>query len=128
MHFCSSKSSIRVTTTGNNDVYKTKWKNANKEYNENYICCVFYVFKSAIMYKSGRVVLSRISVYFAINKLILLFSYYFHVPCIILYKVYFYIARSTFSLVLNRSQSKASVQMSNLFLKLKYVFLLFSMF
>ena len=94
------------------------------------MCCVFTIWnlKSAIIYKSGRVVLSRISVYFAINKLILLFSYYFHVPCLMLYKVCFYIARSMFSLVLNRSQSKASVQMSTLYLKLKYVFCCFQCF
>ena len=94
------------------------------------MCCVFTIWnlKSAIIYKPGRVVLSRISVYFAINKLILLFSYYFHVPCIMLYKVCFYIARSMSSLVLNRSQSKASVQMSTLYLKLKYVFCCFQCF
>ena len=31
--------SKRITMTGNNNVYKTIWKNGNKEYNEKYICC-----------------------------------------------------------------------------------------
>ena len=53
-------------------------------------------FKGAITYKCGRVVLFRTSVYFAISKLILLFSYSFHVPCIILSNVYFYIVLSMF--------------------------------
>ena len=55
-------------------------KNGNREYNEKYICCFFTIWnlKSAITYKCGRVVLSRTSVYFAISKLILLFSYSFH--------------------------------------------------
>ena len=57
------------------------------------------------------------SVYFVIRKLILLFSHSFHVPCIILSNVYFYIVRSMFPFLFNRSQSKASVvnQMSHLF-------------
>ena len=38
---CSYKSSIRVTMTGNNNVYKTIWENGNKEYNEKYMCCFF---------------------------------------------------------------------------------------
>ena len=85
-----------------NNVYKTIWKNENKEYNEKYICYP---------------VLSRTSVYFAFSKLILLFSYSFHVPCIILSNVYFYILRSMFLFLLNRSQPKTCVvnQMSHLF-------------
>ena len=73
--------------------------------------------------------LSRASVYFVISKLILLFSYSFHVPCIILSNVSFYIVlRSMFPFPFNRSQSKASVvnQMNHLFLKLKNICLLFS--
>ena len=59
----------------------------------------------------GRAVQSRTSVYFVISKLILLSSssFFFHVPCIILSNVYFYIVRSMFPFLFNRSQSKASV-------------------
>ena len=87
-------------------------------------------FLSAIGYKCGRVVLFCTSVYFVIGKLILLFSYSFYVPCIILSNVYFYIVRSIFPFLFNQSQSKASVinQMSHLFLRLKNSFLLFSTF
>ena len=38
--------------------------------------------KNTIAYKCERLVLSRTSVYFAISKLIPLFSYSFHLPCI----------------------------------------------
>ena len=91
----------------------TSIKNKNKEYNEKYICCFF----NTITRKCGRVVLSRISVYFVISKLILLFSYSFHVSCIILSNVYFYIVRSMFPFLFNQSQSKVSVvnQISHLF-------------
>ena len=85
----------------------------------------YAAFLSAITYKRGRVVLSRTSAHFAISKLILLFSYSFNVPCIILSNVYFYIIRSMFLFPFNRSQSKASVvnQMSHLFFQAqKYFF------
>ena len=74
--------------------------------------------------------LSRTSVYFAISKLILLFLYSFHVSYIIISNVYFYVVRSMFPLLFNRSQSKASVvnQMSHLFLKLKIFFNFFQLF
>ena len=42
-YLCSYRSSIRVTMTGNINVYKTTWKNGNKEYNEKYICCSFTI-------------------------------------------------------------------------------------
>ena len=50
--------------TGNNNVYKTMWKNGNKDYNEKYICCFLTILnlKSAITYKCGRVGLSGTSV------------------------------------------------------------------
>ena len=97
-YLCFYKSPIRVNMTGNNNVHKTIRKNGSKEYNERYICCFFTMWNllSAIMYKCGRVVLFLTSVYFAIIKLILLFSYSFHVPCIIHSNVYFYIVRSMF--------------------------------
>ena len=121
-YLCSYKPLIGVTMTGNNKVYKTIWKNGNKEYNEKYICCFLTIWnlKSAITYKCRRVVLSHTSDYFAISKLILLFSYSFHVLCIILSNVYFYVVRSMFPFLFNWSQSKA--------LKLKNIFLLFSNF
>ena len=97
-----------------------------KEYNEKYICWFFI----ATTYKCGRVVLFRTSVYFAMSKLILLFSYSFHVPCIILCNVYFYIVRSMFPFLFNWSQPKASVvdKMSRLFFfeARKYFFALFN--
>ena len=76
----------------------------------------YAAFLSTIAYKFGPVVLSRTSVYFILSKLILLLSYSFHVPCILLSNVYFYI-RSMFSILFNQLQSKASAvsQMSHLF-------------
>ena len=70
--------------TGNNNVYKTIWKNGNKEYNDKYICCFFTIrnLKKTIVYKCKQVVLSCTSVYFDISRLLPLFSYSFHVPCI----------------------------------------------
>ena len=58
--------------------------------------CLFPIWtrNSAITHKCGQVVLSRTSVNFATSKLTLSFSYSFHVPCIILSNVYFYIVRS----------------------------------
>ena len=117
--------------TGNNNVYKTIWKNEDKEYDEKYICCfiTIWTLKSAVTYKCARVVLFLTSVYFAISKLILLFSYSFHVPCIILSNVYFYIVRSMFRFLFNWSQSKASVvnQISHVFFEAqKYFFALFN--
>ena len=118
-YLCSYKSSIRVTMTGNNNVYKTIWKKGNKEWYKKYMCCFFTIWnlKSAITYKRGREELSRTSVCFATSILALLFYYSFHVPFIILFNVYFYIVRSVLPFLFNRSQSKASVvnQMSNLF-------------
>ena len=110
-YLCSYKSPMGVTMTGNNNVYKTIWKNGNKKYNEKYICCFFTIWNlaSAITYKCGRIVIFLTSVYFAISKLILLFSYSFHVPCIIFSDVHFYIVRSIFLFLFNWSPSKASV-------------------
>ena len=100
---------------------KTEIKNIMKN--------TYAAFLSAITYKCGRVVLSRTSVYFVISKLILLFSYSFHVPCIIPSNVYFYIVRSMFPFLFNRSQPKASVvnQVSHVFFEAqKYFFTLFN--
>ena len=58
---------------------------------------------------------------------ILLFSYSFHVSCIIFSNVYVYIVRSMFLFLFNWSQSKASVtnQMSHLLFEVqKYFFIL----
>ena len=129
---CSYKFPKLVTMTRNNNVYKTIWKNKDKEYNEKYICCFFTIWnlKTPITYKCGRVVLFLTSVYFAISKLILLFSYSFHVLCVTHSNVYFYIVRSMFHFLFNWSQSKASVvnQMSLFFKIQKYFFALFKTF
>ena len=87
-------------------------------------------FLSAITDKCGRVVLSRTTVYFVINKLMLVFSYSFLVPCIILSNIYFYIVLSMLPFLFNRSQSKPSVvnQLSQLFFEAQKIFLLFSTF
>ena len=63
-YLCSYKSIAGATMTGNNNVYKTMWKNGNKDYNEKYICCFLTILnlKSAITYKCGRVGLSGTSV------------------------------------------------------------------
>ena len=81
-------------------------------------------FLRAIAYKCERVVLFHTSVYFVISKLILLFSYSFHVPFIIFSNVYFYIVCSIFPFLFNRSQLKASVvnQMSHLFFSSSKIF------
>ena len=120
-------------THGQACVYKTIWKNGNKEYNEKYLRCFFtkWNLKSAISYKCGRVVLFLTQVYFSITKLILLFSYCSHVPCIIISKVYYYIVLSMFPFVFNWSQSKASAvnQMSpSLFWSPKIFFCSFQFF
>ena len=130
-YLCSYKAPKGFTTTGNSYVYKTIWKNGNKEYNEKYIRCYFTIWNliSTIMYKCGPVVLFLKSVYFAISKLILLFSYSFHVLCVILSKVYFYIVRSMFPFLFNWLQSKASVvnQMNHLFFEARgYYFAFFN--
>ena len=122
-YLCSYKSSIRVTITVTINAYKTIWKNGNKEYNEKYICCFFTIWnvESAITYKCRQVVLSRTPAYFAISKPILLFLCSFHVTCIILSNVYFYIVYSIFPFLFNRSQPKASVvnEMSHLFFEVQ---------
>ena len=85
--------------------------------------------KSAVTYKCRQLVLSCKSVYFVISKFILLFSHSFHVPCILLSSLYFYIVRSMFAFLFNWSQSKESVvnQMSHLFFETqKYFFALFN--
>ena len=69
----------------------------------------YEILKAQLTYKCGRVVPFCTSVYFAISKLVLLFSYSLHVLCVILSKVYFYILHSTFPFLFNPSQSKAGV-------------------
>ena len=53
--------------------------------------------------------MSRTSVYFAISKLTLSFSYSFHLTCTILSKVHFYTVYSMFLFLFNQSQLKAGV-------------------
>ena len=118
--------------TGNNNVYKTIWKSGNKEYNEKYICCFccLWNLKSTITCKCGGVALFLTSVYFVIRKLILLFSYSFHVPCIILFSVYFYMYALCFPffLIVHNQKQVLLIKWVTLFLKLKNIFLLFSIF
>ena len=78
----------------------------------NTVCCFFTIWnlKSArTSYKCGRVELSRTSGYYAISKLILQFSYSFHVSCIIFPHVYFHIVLSMFPFLFHGSQSKTDV-------------------
>ena len=109
---------------------KQYWKTEIKNIMKNTYAAFSRFF--TITYKCGWVVVSHTSIYFAISKLTLLFSYSFHVPCIILSNVYFYIVLPMFNFLFSRSQSTASItnQMSHLFffLKLKNIFLLFSIF
>ena len=78
---------------------------------------LFYDMIGTITYKYGRVVLVLTLVYFAITKLIPIFSYSCHETWIILYNVYFCIVCSTFTFLVDWSQSKTSVvnQRSHLF-------------
>ena len=120
-----------------NNVYKTIWKNRIKEYNEKCICYfTIWHLKSAITYKCGRAVLSRTSVYFAISKLILVFLHSFHVRCIILSNVYFYIylrlflflhvPSFPFFLIDRNPRQVLLIKLVIFFLKLKNIFMLFS--
>ena len=88
----------------------------------------YEILKAQLTYKCGRVVPFCTSVYFAISKLVLLFSYSLHVLCVILSKVYFYILHSTFPFLFNPSQSKAGVINQISFRSSKKFFLLFSTF
>ena len=88
--------------------------------------CFFTIWnlKSAVTYKYGWVLLFLRSVYIAISKLILLFSYSFHVPCIIFSNIYFHNVRYMFSFLFYWSQSKASAvnQKSHLFFEAQKYF------
>ena len=86
-------------------------KRKQKDHNEKCICWFFTKrnLKSAITYKCARLVLSLTSIYFAFRKLTLSFSYSFHVPCTMLFKVFFYTVRSMFHFLFNQSQLKAGV-------------------
>ena len=67
--------------TGNNNGYKTIWKNGSKKYNEKYICYFFTIWNltSTITCKYEREVVFLTSVYFAISKLILFhFLFMYH--------------------------------------------------
>ena len=82
----------------------------------------------ATTHKCGLVGLFLSPVYFAISKLIPLFSYSFPELCIIiLSKVYFYIVSSMFPFLSNWSQSQASIcnQISHLFFETQKYFFAF---
>ena len=74
--------------------------------------------------------LSHSSVYFAISNFILLFSYSFHIPCIILSNVYFYLVHPMFPFLFNRSQLTASIvnQLSHPFFEAQKYFCSFQIF
>ena len=119
----------------NNNVYKRIWKNGHKEYNEKCICCFSTVWnlRSAITYKCGRVVLFLTSVYFAISKLIQLFSYSFHVPRITLSSVYYYfftlcVPCFLFFLIDHNQKQVLLTKWVIVLLKLKNIFFLFLTF
>ena len=117
---------------GNDNVYKIIWKNGNKEYNEMYICCLFTIWnlKSAITCKCGRVVLSRASVYFAINKFILSFHILFrhHTLCFPTFVFTLYVPCFPFFLTDRNWKQVLLIKWLILFLKLNIIVLLFSSF
>ena len=84
---------------------KTEIKSIIKKY--TYCFFTIWNLKSAITYKWGLAVLSLALLYFAISKLILSFSYSFHIPRITLSSVYFCMIVPCFPFVLidqNRKQ------------------------
>ena len=82
--------------------------------------------KSAITYKCGKVVLSHTSVYFAISKLILLFSHFFHLPCITKFIFTMYVSCFPFFLI-NHKQKQVCYSKSHRFFEAqKYFFLFFN--
>ena len=131
-YLCSDKSPKGVTMRGNNNLYKIIWKNRNKECNEKYICCFFTIWNliSAITFKCGRVALFLASVYFAIRKLMLLFSYSFHVPGLyfLTFIFTFYVPCFPFFLIDHNQKQVLLIKWVILFLKLKNTFLLFLTF
>ena len=72
-----------------------------KRYSSKYMS-IFTIWnvQSAVTCESGRVPSCK-SVYFGISKLILCFPYCFHVPCTVLFTVYFHTAISIFSFFVN---------------------------
>ena len=107
---------------------KVEIKNITKNIYAAFSC--LWNLKSTITCKCGGVALFLTSVYFVIRKLILLFSYSFHVPCIILSSVYFYMCVLCFPFFLIDHNQKQVLLIKRviLFLKLKNIFLLFSTF
>ena len=64
--------------------------------------------RSAVTSEYGRVVPSRKSVYFRIRKLILYFPNSFHVPCTVLFTVYFHAVLSMFCFLRYSLHSKTN--------------------
>ena len=118
--------------TGNNNVYKTIWKNGNKEYNEKYICCFITIWNliSAKSHKCGRVVLFLTSVYFAISNA------YCYFPILFMYNaLYFptfiftlYVPFYPFFLIDHNQKRMLLIKWVFFFWKLKNISLLFSTF
>ena len=131
-YLCSYRSLKGVTMTGNNNVYKTIWRNESKEYNEKYICCFFTTWnlKSAIMYKSGRVVLflhqfilSSGNSYCYFYILFMYHTVYFPTFIFTLYVPFF-----AFFLIDHNQKQVLLIKWVIFFSKLKNTFLLFSTF
>ena len=68
---------------------------------------IIWIVQSAVTCESGRAPSCK-SLYFGISKRILYFPYYFHVPCTVLFTVYFYTAISTFRFLCYWSHSNAN--------------------
>ena len=83
---------------------KTEIKSIIKKY--TYCFFTIWNLKSAITYKWGLAVLSLALLYFAISKLILSFSYSFHIPRITLSSVYFCMIVPCFPFVLIDQNTK----------------------
>ena len=117
---------LQIFNTSHND-RKAIWKNGNKEYNDKYICCFFTIrnLKKTIAYKCKQVVLSHTSVYFDISRLLPLFSYSFHVPCISFLTFIFtlYVPCFPFFLI---DRNRKQVLLIKLFEAKKYFFALFN--
>ena len=101
---------------------KAEIKNITKNIYAAFSC--LWNLKSTITCKCGGVALFLTSVYFVIRKLILLFSYSFHVPCIILSSVYFYmyVLCFPFFLIDHNQKQVLLIKWVILFLKLKNIF------
>ena len=107
-------------------------ENEYKEYNEKYICCFFTIWNllSAIKYKLRRSSAIPYISLFCHQQTHSVIFIVFHVPCIILFNIYFYIARSMFPFFLTDHNQKQVllIKWVIFFWSSKDIFLLFSTF